>query len=265
MVVLWLLVGLLNLQRVFDTTGFFHRGAYKASFRWMNPSMDIWTMSASSSGTTKPMIILAGPHGILLESVVISFARTNPTIRRSVLLAGDRLFASGLFGTGVLAKMVGFDGLVPLVDADIRRTMTVGVDDILVCPGGIIEGTTGHSTRATLYDGTWAYWVRKAMTHGYDLTFVWVYGGTQMIRQSPMAMTTRERLVRWGIPTILPYAIDTSVDLVGISTRIELPHVMSATAADATPYAHKMKMEIIPRLFRENPGHITRHAPISSL
>jgi hypothetical protein len=81
---------------------------------------------------------------------------------------------------GLFGKWDGMVEIQGLKDALVVKELKRGVHDALVVAGGFEEASLGSYERNRICRQTWPYWVKRALQHGYDLTFMWVYGGTQV-------------------------------------------------------------------------------------
>jgi hypothetical protein len=53
-------------------------------------------------------------------------------------------------------------------------------------------------------DSKWAYWLLQCLRHGYDASFQWIYGATQVYHTGSGGMAMRLMFGKKGIPFVLP-------------------------------------------------------------
>lgn len=170
---------------------------------------------------SKPEIVFLLPHGY--------FCIAGKAAASGLVTAG-KLRGGALFVDGTLcalsppmkvsALLLGATNVYPVGDQHVGTALQ-RKENIFIFPGGFVEAATSTDSGLRLYAGTYSYWLRRALEHGYDLRVVLCYHGAELYRQSDYAADTREGLARRGMPAVLP-ALPESTSLVVRQLRFEL-------------------------------------------
>jgi hypothetical protein len=130
-----------------------------------------------------------------------------------------------------ILRLAGTDGMIALNHKSIHAEMSAGHRDMIVIPGGYVETNTGNEEFATMDESKWAYWLWQCTVHGYDLSFQWIYGATQIYHTGVGYMATRLKAGQRGIPFMYPsgrYGTLAARNNVGLSVcgfRMSVEHV----------------------------------------
>jgi hypothetical protein len=129
-------------------------------------------------------------------------------------------------------RMTGLDGMIPLSHTAIQREMRRNAHrDLVVIPGGFIETNTGNEHFSTMADVTWDYWLLQCLRHGYDVSFQWIHGATQIYHTGKGGMRIRLMMAKLGLPCLVPGNVlaRNEVPLSVCSFRLPVHHVPGAT------------------------------------
>jgi hypothetical protein len=163
-----------------------------------------------------------------------------------------------------ILRLTGADGMLPLHHATIQKEMMHNATrDIIVIPGGFVETNTGNEEFSTMDDSKWAYWLLLCSRHGYDVSFQWIYGATQIYHTGTYGMTTRLFLGRMGIPCTMPprgkygtFLAHNDVGMTICSFRMSIPHRpdMSRTSQEFISLLHLFKQRVSELLAKYSPA-----------
>ena len=103
-----------------------------------------------------------------------------------------------------ILRLAGTDGMIKLNHKSIQVEMMGGHRDLIVIPGGFVETNTGNEEFATMDESKWGYWLWQCTVHGYDLSFQWIYGATQVYHTGVGCMATRLQVGKAGVPLVWP-------------------------------------------------------------
>lgn len=220
----------------------------------------------STENWKRPQIIITGPHGIFCLGVLRSILTPDHSNKRLVCATAPIMWYSCMHLIARLCGMSG-NGILPLKHRHIEREMYRGHRDIAVISGGFVETNTGNVDFATMHDSKWAYWMRQCMRHGYDISFQWVYGGTQIIHTTSHCLPLRAYMGKLGIPCFVPrLRVHTDVPLVVIGFRMPVDHVpgidIDAPAFKQTLQTFKMRVHELMQTYPPVPGI---HAPVHTI
>ena len=150
----------------------------------------------------RPQVILTGPHGVFNMCGIASILTEDQTDKQLVCAIAPVMVYTWF---EPILHMAGSMGMIPLRHAAINKEMTAAARDLMVIPGGFVETNTGNEHFATMDESKWDYWLLQCLRYGYDASFQWIHGGTQVYHTGRSFMDTRLAAGRLGIPCVLPY------------------------------------------------------------
>ena len=150
----------------------------------------------------QPQLIMTGPHGVFTMGGFVS-SMTSDHLRKHVVCAIDPTLIRCCWFEPIV-HMVGSMGVIPLRHAAICAEMRSATRDLMVIPGGFVETNTGNETYATMDDSKWDYWLLQCLRWGYDASFQWVHGETNVYHTGTVGMRTRLACARRGLPCVWP-------------------------------------------------------------
>jgi hypothetical protein len=169
-----------------------------------------------------------------------------------------------------ILRLAGTDGMLPLQHANIQKEMTHNTGrDIITIPGGFVETNTGNEHFSTIDDSKWAYWLLSCSRHGYDLSFQWIYGATQIYHTGTSGMATRLLFGRMGIPCVPPprgkygtLLARNDVDMSVCSFRMSVPHRpdLVKTSPEFVSLLHEFRQRVANLLIKYTP--VDDQAPV---
>lgn len=225
-------------QRIFQTT-------FKQFFtlRYLTP-----TVIVSVTDWTRPQVIMTGPHGVCNMGGIRSIITSDTEPEKNVVCAITPV-VNWTYFTPIL-RLAGAMGMISLNHHNITEEMKRAKRDIIVIPGGFVETNTGNEKFATMDDSKWGYWVLQCLRHGYDLSFQWIHGATQIYRTGDRFIHTRHWMGRHGIPFILPNMLPkNTVDMSICSFRMRVETAMP-TATKTSPEYLDLLARFQERVFR---------------
>jgi len=158
-------------------------------------------LTVSKDQWKRPQVIMTGPHGVFnmggIRSMVTPLFEDKNVVCAIAPAMGYTWFEP-------ILRLAGTDGMISLDHKSIQVEMSSAQRDIIVIPGGFVETNTGNEEFATMDDSKWAYWLWQCTRHGYDLSFQWIYGATQVYHTGVGAMAIRTLLGQKGIPFVFP-------------------------------------------------------------
>jgi len=202
------------------------RKAYRAIFeahfhdhRWL-------TADYVTNNGPKRQVTIAGPHGLFS----LALNRTmHPEGCNLVMFVDNNLAVFNPF-VKMFAKWTGMLDLQGLKHSKVQQLMRCNQQDALVVAGGFVEAAVGTQEVNRVCRHMWPYWVKMCLLHGYELSFLWIYGATQVFNQSESGMQTRRGLAEKSMPAITPFGkfglpVPKAPPLRVVNFRMELPHI----------------------------------------
>jgi hypothetical protein len=159
------------------------------------------SLTVSKDQWERPQVIMTGPHGVFNMGGIRSMI--TPLFEDKHVVCAIAPIMTYTWFEPIL-RLAGTEGMIALDHKSIQVEMSSGQRDIMVIPGGFVETNTGNEEFATMYDSKWEYWLWQCTKHGYDLSFQWIYGATQVYHTGVAAMATRLQLGQKGIPFTFP-------------------------------------------------------------
>lgn len=226
------------------------------------------TLFVSKRAWTRPQVVMIGPHGVFNMGGFRSFI-TDDMQPKNIVCAIDSAMQHSWFQP--ILRMAGSDGMIPLRHSSIEAEMWRAGRDLVVIPGGFVETNTGSEHTATMDTSKWAYWIVQCMRHGYDASFQWVYGGTQVFHTGDKLMGLRAWMGRRGVPFVFPrgkYGLPVArndVPMAVAGFRMKVPHMpgVSRSAPEVAETMARFEARVA-TLLRRNPPQ-AEHAPVSRL
>jgi hypothetical protein len=148
----------------------------------------------------KPQIIISGPHGLFSFAIARSI---TDKINNCIFGIDNTLTYNPLIT--MFLKFGGLNGVLGLKHKKIIKELSNKKQDILVIPGGFVEASSCSETCNTMYSKQWSYWILQAIKNNYDVSFMWVYGGTQTYHQGSFFSKFRTFFAKRNIPMIFPF------------------------------------------------------------
>ena len=148
---------------------------------------------------------------------------------------------------GLFGKWDGLLEIQGLADANIQRELKRRVNDVIVVAGGFEEASLGSYERNRICRQTWPYWVKRCLQNGYDMTFMWVYGGTQVYNQPEAGRDTRWLFAKRAIPAIIPAGpmgvplVPLRVPLRCMQVKLELPTIAEPSAEEVEYWTSQLE------------------------
>ena len=174
------------------------QSAFMAYFRLqhLTPSVVV-----SVENWERPQVIMSGPHGVFNLGGIRSIMTATHEDKKIICAIAP---AMGYMWFDHILRMGGIDGMMPLQHQSIQNEMVRASRDIMVITGGFIETNTGNENFATMSDDTWDYWLLQCLRHGYDASFQWIHGATQVYHTGSVGIQTRLLCGKLGIPCMVP-------------------------------------------------------------
>mmetsp|Transcript_37119 Transcript_37119/g.44868 ORF Transcript_37119/g.44868 Transcript_37119/m.44868 type:complete len:346 (-) Transcript_37119:699-1736(-) len=249
---------LLSLSKLPRDTALFRPFShlYKTTFATHFPETRFLTPSVMRTETDpspeKCQVIIAGPHGLFS----LALMRIIPADARMKLFVDNTLATVNPF-IPLFGKWSGMKDLDGLQNKKVTKCMKAGDHDVMVVAGGFEEASVGTGTCNRICRQTWGYWMRKALQNGFDISFMWVYGGTQVFHQPELGVSVRHMFAKRSIPCILPIGkmylpVPTNTQLQVVNFRMQLPHIPDCTREQAREWQVKFEARV-QQLLRDYP------------
>jgi hypothetical protein len=208
---------------------YLYRGCFSSHFNdsaWLTPSQLL-------SNSAKRQTVICGPHGLFS----LALMEMMPARGSNMVMFADNFLVNANPLIPIFGKMNGMLGMSGLVHGTVTKTMRQYEVDVLVIAGGFQEAAVGTTTKNRVCTHMWPYWVKQSLVYGYDLLFLWVYGGTQVFNQSEEGMEGRYSLAKRSIPAITPLGkfglpIPQAPPLRAVNVKISLPQIDNPTKED---------------------------------
>jgi hypothetical protein len=219
----------------------------------------------------RPQVILTGPHGVFNMGGIRSII--NPELKDTNIVCAIAPVMAHTWFEPIL-RLAGSVGMLPLDHQSITSEMSRNKNrDIMVIPGGFVEANTGNDHFSTMDDSKWEYWLLQCLRHGYDASFQWIHGATQVYHTGTYGLTTRMWFGKMGIPCVIPfgkYGIPIAHNDVGMSVcgfRINVQCVPDSNRS--SPEFHALVRDFRTRvsdlLSKYPPNRTLRQAPIKMI
>jgi len=207
------------------------RKAYRFIFDGHFPDHQWITPDFVANKGPKRLATIAGPHGLFS----LALNRTMTTEADNVIMFVDNNLAVFNPFIKMFAKWTGMLDLQGLKHTKVQGVMQHAEHDVLVVAGGFVEAAVGTQQHNRICRQMWPYWVKQCLHHGYDLSFLWILGGTEVFHQSESSVQTRFNLASLSLPAITPIGkfglpIPLSTPLRIMNFKIELPSITNPSA-----------------------------------
>jgi hypothetical protein len=174
----------------------------EAFYRYFPMEFSTPSVVVSSDDWERPQIILTGPHGVFNMGGIRSIIVTGYKNKRLICAMAPTMAYTWL---EPILRLMGTDGMIPLNHKSIQSEMSRETQrDLIVIPGGFIETNTGNEVFSTMDDSKWEYWLLQCLRYGYDASFQWIHGATQVYHTGTYGMKIRLALGKLGIPCMVP-------------------------------------------------------------
>eukprot|EP00658_Telonema_sp_P-2_P081309 TRINITY_DN829_c0_g1_i12.p1 TRINITY_DN829_c0_g1~~TRINITY_DN829_c0_g1_i12.p1 ORF type:complete len:254 (-),score=64.08 TRINITY_DN829_c0_g1_i12:300-1061(-) len=222
-----------------------YRAMFEGHFtdhQWLTPC---YTVDNALNPGAKRQVTLAGPHGLFS----LGLNRTmHPEGCKMIMFVDNNLAVFNPF-IRMFAKWTGMWDLEGLKHTKVTSALERGECDLIVVAGGFVEAAAGTQNANRIARQTWPYWVKQCLVHGYDLSFLWIYGATQVFDQSEESLENRVKLASHSIPAITPFGkfglpIPRSPPLRVLNFKMELPHIQAPTPQQVGEWLHKLELRV---------------------
>lgn len=154
-----------------------------------------------TSSWSRPQVIMTGPHGVFNMGGIRSILTSDHT-EKNIICAIAPIMGYTWFQ--LILRLAGTHGMLPLDHGSVQQEMSRGTRDIMVIPGGYVETNTGNEHGATMDSSKWDYWLLQCARHGYDASFQWIHGATQVYHTGQRGLALRRWCGEKGIPCVFP-------------------------------------------------------------
>jgi hypothetical protein len=156
----------------------------------------------ASEDFERPQVILTGPHGIFTMGAARSTIISGYKSKRLIVAMAPVMSTTWM---KMVLRLIGTDDMLPLNHTAVQAEMSGDTTrDLIVIAGGFIELNTGNEIFSTMDDSKWAYWLLQCLRHGYDASFQWIHGATQVYHTGTSTMGMRLLMGTMGIPFFIP-------------------------------------------------------------
>lgn len=214
--------------------------------------------------TSKKQIFLLGPHGIFITSLIAFglFRFSRETMKSNKLFVATPLTYNPILN--IFSKIItNGNKLERLSHSNIIKHLKENHNNITLSIGGY-EEINLYGDKNVIYIDRWNYWVYHAIKYNYDITFCYLYGGTQDYRSLLGSWNLKLRL--WLAKNYIPFNIlhgrleyfglvpFNDIELKEVGIKIKLPYIPNITKKESEFYIKDFHEKIFECILKSTPS-----------